>query len=76
MFGALRRAMAKTGYSDLKEFQKVELDGPRLSRILPKSGSISPVQRELLSPIRDERDSVDSRRSETTVRVILRRWMH
>jgi IMP dehydrogenase len=25
VFGALRRAMAKTGYSDLKEFQKVEL---------------------------------------------------
>lgn len=25
LFGALRRAMAKTGYSDLKEFQKVEL---------------------------------------------------
>jgi IMP dehydrogenase len=25
IFGALRRAMAKTGYSDLKEFQKVEL---------------------------------------------------
>jgi IMP dehydrogenase len=25
LFGALRRAMAKTGYSDLKEFQKVGL---------------------------------------------------
>ena len=25
LFGGLRRAMAKTGYSDLKEFQKVEL---------------------------------------------------
>lgn len=25
LFGALRRALAKTGYSDLKEFQKVEL---------------------------------------------------
>ena len=25
LFGALRRAMAKTGYSDLKEFQKVVL---------------------------------------------------
>lgn len=25
LFGALRRVMAKTGYSDLKEFQKVEL---------------------------------------------------
>jgi IMP dehydrogenase len=25
IFGALRRAMAKTGYSDLKEFQRVEL---------------------------------------------------
>jgi IMP dehydrogenase len=25
LFGALRRAMAKTGYSDLKEFQRVEL---------------------------------------------------
>ena len=25
IFGALRRAMAKSGYSDLKEFQKVEL---------------------------------------------------
>jgi IMP dehydrogenase len=25
VFGALKRAMAKTGYSDLKEFQKVEL---------------------------------------------------
>ena len=25
MFGALRRAMAKTGYSDLKEFQRVGL---------------------------------------------------
>ncbi|MPY97428.1 MAG: GuaB3 family IMP dehydrogenase-related protein [Actinophytocola sp.] len=26
LFGALRRAMAKTGYSDLKEFQKVDLN--------------------------------------------------
>jgi IMP dehydrogenase len=25
LFGALRRAMATTGYSDLKEFQRVEL---------------------------------------------------
>jgi len=25
LFGALRRAMAKTGYSDLKEFQRVGL---------------------------------------------------
>jgi IMP dehydrogenase len=25
LFGALRRALAKTGYSDLKEFQKVGL---------------------------------------------------
>jgi IMP dehydrogenase len=25
MIGALRRAMATTGYSDLKEFQRVEL---------------------------------------------------
>ena len=25
LFGALRRAMAKTGYSDLKEFQRVEV---------------------------------------------------
>jgi IMP dehydrogenase len=25
LFGALKRAMAKTGYSDLKEFQKVGL---------------------------------------------------
>ena len=25
LFGALRRAMAKTGYSDVKEFQKVGL---------------------------------------------------
>jgi IMP dehydrogenase len=25
LFGALRRAMATTGYSDLKEFQKVEV---------------------------------------------------
>jgi IMP dehydrogenase len=25
LFGSLRRAMAKTGYSDLKEFQKVGL---------------------------------------------------
>ena len=25
LFGALRRAMAKAGYSDLKEFQKVGL---------------------------------------------------
>jgi IMP dehydrogenase len=25
LFGALRRAMAKTGYSDIKEFQKVGL---------------------------------------------------
>jgi len=26
LFGALRRAMAKTGYSDLKEFQRVGLN--------------------------------------------------
>jgi IMP dehydrogenase len=25
LFGALRRALAKTGYSDLKEFQRVGL---------------------------------------------------
>jgi IMP dehydrogenase len=25
LFGALRRSLAKTGYSDLKEFQKVGL---------------------------------------------------
>jgi len=25
IFGALRRAMATTGYSDLKEFQRVEV---------------------------------------------------
>ena len=25
LFGALRRTMAKTGYRDLKEFQKVDL---------------------------------------------------
>ncbi len=25
LFGSLRRAMAKTGYSDLKEFQRVEV---------------------------------------------------
>jgi IMP dehydrogenase len=25
LFGALKRVMAKTGYRDLKEFQKVEL---------------------------------------------------
>ncbi len=25
LFGALKRVMAKTGYKDLKEFQKVEL---------------------------------------------------
>jgi IMP dehydrogenase len=25
LFGALRRAMAKTGYSDLKEFQRVDV---------------------------------------------------
>jgi IMP dehydrogenase len=25
LFGALRRAMATTGYSDLKEFQRVEV---------------------------------------------------
>jgi IMP dehydrogenase len=26
LFGALRRALAKTGYSDLKEFQRVGLN--------------------------------------------------
>ena len=29
LFGALRRAMATTGYSDLKEFQRVEVASPR-----------------------------------------------
>ena len=31
LFGALRRAMAKTGYSDLKEFQRVGLTRPGLN---------------------------------------------
>ena len=40
LFGALRRAMATTGYSDLKEFQRVEVT---VTRTLPDaSGWISP----------------------------------
>ena len=32
LIGALRRAMATTGYTELKEFQRVEVVGPALSR--------------------------------------------
>ncbi len=43
VFGALRRAMAKTGYSDLKEFQKVGLPFSLISvGKRPLSGTFRP----------------------------------
>ena len=38
LFGALRRAMAKTGYSDLKEFQRVGLTRAGLTRRVTSQG--------------------------------------
>ncbi len=43
LFGALRRAMAKTGYSDLKEFQRVGLVGPGLSHCFERGPLRQPM---------------------------------
>ena len=42
LFGALRRAMATTGYSDLKEFQRVEVVVTPRAAARPRSEFCSP----------------------------------
>ena len=66
LIGALRRAMATTGYSDLKEFQRVEVVvspyTPLLIRRAARRGSTHPSESDASADSRRSDPHMDGRR--------------